>query len=154
MQNFCFCQLSMQIWWRRRCSRVVDLKLPIRRLRQRRHRPQRERHLIIELCVSAIISQLFKVIALAKCVLTILEWNWNQRFWDNKTKLNICHHILTLSTQLQNRSFRVVERTRTSAFLRNAEKWRMHVQSVQNYCFSSSNMQISDVLVTVVIVVA
>ena len=29
MQNFCFCQLSMQILWRRRCSRVVDLKLPI-----------------------------------------------------------------------------------------------------------------------------
>ena len=28
MQNFCFCQLSMQILWRRRCSRVVDLKLP------------------------------------------------------------------------------------------------------------------------------
>ena len=28
MQNFCFCQLSMQILWRCRCSRVVDLKLP------------------------------------------------------------------------------------------------------------------------------
>ena len=28
VQNFCFCQLSMQILWRRRCSRVVDLKLP------------------------------------------------------------------------------------------------------------------------------
>ena len=28
MRNFCFCQLSMQILWRRRCSRVVDLKLP------------------------------------------------------------------------------------------------------------------------------
>ena len=31
-----------------------------------------------------------------------------------KTKLNICHHTLTLSTHLQNRSFRVVERKRTS----------------------------------------
>ena len=30
----------------------------------------------------------------------------------------------------------------------------MHVQSVQNYCFSSSNMQICDVLVAVVVVVA
>ena len=30
MQNFCFCQLSMQILWRRRCSRVDDLKLPNR----------------------------------------------------------------------------------------------------------------------------
>jgi len=64
---------------------------------------------------SAIISQLFKVILLEKCVLTILEWNWNQRFWDNKTKLNICHHMLTSSTQLQNRSFHVLERTRTSS---------------------------------------
>ena len=31
-----------------------------------------------------------------------------------KTKLNICDHMLTSSTQLQNRSFHVVERTRTS----------------------------------------
>ena len=29
--------------------------------------------------------------------------------------LNICHHVLTSSSQLQNRSFHVVERTRTSA---------------------------------------
>ena len=32
----------------------------------------------------------------------------------HKTKLNICHHMLTSSTQLQNWSFHVVERTRTS----------------------------------------
>ena len=37
-----------------------------------------------------------------------------QRLGHEKTKLNICHHILTPSTQLQNRSFHVVERTRTS----------------------------------------
>ena len=51
---------------------------------------------------------------LQKCVLTILELNWNQRLGHKRTKLNICHHILTSSTQLQNRSFHVVERTRTS----------------------------------------
>ena len=28
VQNFCFWQLRMQILWRRRCSCVVDLKLP------------------------------------------------------------------------------------------------------------------------------
>ena len=28
--------------------------------------------------------------------------------------MNICHHVLTSSTQLQNKSFHVVERTRTS----------------------------------------
>ena len=64
--------------------------------------------------VSAIIFQLFKLILLEKCVLTILELNWNQRLGHRKTKLNICHHMLTSSTQLQNRSFHVVERTRTS----------------------------------------
>ena len=39
---------------------------------------------------------------LEKCVLTILELNWNQRSGHKKTKLNICLHMLTLSTQLQN----------------------------------------------------
>ena len=28
LHNFCFWQLIMQILWRRRCGRVVDLKLP------------------------------------------------------------------------------------------------------------------------------
>ena len=32
-----------------------------------------------------------------------------------ETKLNICHHMLASSIQLQNRSFHVVERTRTSS---------------------------------------
>ena len=50
---------------------------------------------------------------LEKCVLAILELNWIQRLGHKKTKLNICHHILTSSTQLQSRSFHVVERTRT-----------------------------------------
>ena len=77
---------------------------------------QRGRHLKMQLCVSAIISQLFRIITLAKYVLTVLELNWNQRFrWYKRTKLNICHHMLTSSTQPQNKSFYVVERTRTSA---------------------------------------
>ena len=52
---------------------------------------------------------------LEKCVLTMLELNWNQRLGHKKTKLNICDHMLTSSTQLQNWSFHVVERTRTSS---------------------------------------
>ena len=52
---------------------------------------------------------------LEECVLTVLELNWNKRLVHKKTKLNICHHMLTSSTQLQNRSFHVVERTRTSS---------------------------------------
>ena len=51
---------------------------------------------------------------LEKCVLTVLELNWNKRLGHKETKLNICHHMLTSSTQLQNKSFHVVERTRTS----------------------------------------
>ena len=52
---------------------------------------------------------------LEKCVLTILELNWNKRLGRKKTKLNICYHMLMSYTQLQNRSFHVVERTRTSS---------------------------------------
>ena len=51
---------------------------------------------------------------LEKYLLTVLELIWNQRLGHKKTKLNICHHMLTSSTQLQNRSFHVIERTRTS----------------------------------------
>ena len=101
---------------------------------------------------SAIILQLLKLIMLEKCVLTILELNWNQRLGNKKTKLSICHHMLTSSTQLQNSSFHVVERTRTSTKCQKNKK--MHVQSVQEYCFSLSNMQICGVFVAVVVVVA
>ena len=54
---------------------------------------------------------------LEKCALTIMELNWNQRMGNKKTKNNICHHMLTSSTQLQSRSFifHVVGRTRTSS---------------------------------------
>ena len=52
---------------------------------------------------------------LKKCVLTIVELNWNQRFGHKKTKLHICQHMLTSSTQLQNKSFHVVERTKTAS---------------------------------------
>ena len=88
-----------------------------RELKQTRRRRKRERCLKLK-CrprVSAIIFQLFKLLRLEKCVLTILELNWNQRLGHKQTKLNICHHMLTSSTQLQNKSFHVVERTRTSA---------------------------------------
>ena len=59
---------------------------------------------------------------LEKCVLTILELNWNKRLGHKKAKLNICHHILTSFTQLQNRSFHVEERTRTSSRCQKVKK--------------------------------
>ena len=105
----------------------------------------------MQLLVTAVISELFKVITVAKCVLTIQELNWNQRFRDKKTKLNICLLVLTSSSQLQNRSFHVVERTRTSAEcpkMKNARAKRAKT------CFSLSNMQICDVLVAVIVMVA
>ena len=71
-----------------RTSKIWELK-------QTRRRRKRERHLKMWLRVSAIIFQLFKLIMLEKCVLTILELNWNQRFGHRMTKLNICHHMLT-----------------------------------------------------------
>ena len=85
-----------------------------REFKQTRHRRKRERHLKMWLRVSAIIFQLFKLSMLENCALTVLELNWNQRWGRKKTKLNICHHMLTSSTHLQNWSFHVVERTRTS----------------------------------------
>ena len=82
---------------------------------QTRRRRKRERHLKMSLRVSAIIFQIFKVMMLQNHVLTILALNWNLRYGHKKTKLNICHHMPTSSTQLQNRSFHVVERARTSS---------------------------------------
>ena len=51
---------------------------------------------------------------LQKCVPTIQKLIWNQRLGHKRTKLNICHLMLTSSRQLENRSFHVVERTRAS----------------------------------------
>ena len=106
-------RFSMQIF--HVVCQMTTWNFHIRELKQRRRRRQPERHLKMWLRVSAIIFQLFIVILLEKCVLTILELNMNQRLGPEKTKLNLCHHMLTSSTQLQNRSFHVVERTRTSA---------------------------------------
>ena len=61
---------------------------------------------------------------LENCLVTVLELIWNQRLGHKKTKLNICHHMLTSSTQLQNSSFHVVERTRTSTKFQNMKNAR------------------------------
>ena len=64
-----------------------------RELKQTRGRRKRERHLNMWLRVSATTFQLFKLIMLEKCVLTILELNWNHH-WDirrqNSTFVIIC----------------------------------------------------------------
>ena len=86
---------------------------------------------------------------LEKRVLTILELNWNQLLGHKRIKLNICPRMLTSSTQLQNRSFHVVERTRTSL---KYQKMKNARAKRAKKCFS--NMQICGVFVAVVVVVA
>ena len=68
---------------------------------------------------------------------------------SKKKKWNICHHMLTSSTQLQNRSFQVVERTRTCTKcqkMKNARAKRAKMML--------SNMQICGVFVAVIVVFA
>ena len=62
-----------------------------------------------------------------KCVLNIMELNWNQGYRDKKTKLNI---------------------------LRQVQKRNIPVQSAENYCFSELNKKICDILAVVVVVFA
>ena len=64
--------------------KTIDMK-DNRELKQTRRRRKRERHLKMSPRVSATIFQLFKVIMLEKCVVTILELNWNQRLGHKKT---------------------------------------------------------------------
>ena len=89
---------------------------------------------------SAIIFQLFKVIMFEKCVLTILELNWNQRLGHKKTKLNMCHRMLTSSRQLQNRSFHVVERTRTSSKCQKMKNARAKHAKILFFIVKYSNL--------------
>ena len=92
--------------------------------------------------VSAIISQLFEAIMRAKYILNIPELSWSQRVRDKKTKLNICHNMLTSSTQLQNRSFFVGKKKIKLArakrarllFFKYANFWR---SCGRRACFSS-----------------
>ena len=90
---------------------------------------------------------------LEKCVLIILELNWNQRFRDEATKLNICHHMR--SSSMHTTAKQVISRRRKNEnVFKMSKDEKMHVQSVQKYYFSLSNMQICGVFVAVVVVVA
>ena len=88
---------------------------------------------------------------LEKCVLTIRELNWNQRLGHKKTNLNICHHVLTLSTHLKKLLIHVVERTRTSTKCQKLKYARVKRAKI---LFLLSNMQICGVFVAIVVVVA
>ena len=89
---------------------------------------------------------------LEKCVITILELNWNQRLGHKKTKLNIYHQMLASSTQLQNRSFHVVESTRTSAKCQKMKYAR--AKRAKILFFNVKYVKYCGVFVAVVVVVA
>ena len=92
----------------------------------------------------------YSVIMLAKCVRTILELNWNYSLREKKAKLNICHHILTyLSTQLQNRSFHLVEKNENVCKMSKNKKCRF--KAYKSFFFALSNMQVCKVLVAIVV---
>ena len=117
---------------------------------------------IIWKCNFAFLQSIFQSHYAWKCVLTILELNWNQRWGHKKTKLNICHHMLTSSTQLQNRSFHVVEWTTTSSKCQKMKKARAKlvkilffiVKYANLFIFKFVHIQICGGLDAVVVVVA
>ena len=88
---------------------------------------------------------------LEKCILTILQLNWNQRLGHKETKLKICHHMLTLSTQLQNRSFHVVERTRTSSQCQKIKNARAKCKACKHTIFHGQICKFEGFFVAVVV---
>ena len=77
---------------------------------------------------------------LEKYLLTVLELIWNQCLGHKKTKLNICHHMLTSSTQLQNRSFHVVERTGTSTKCQKMKNARAKRAKILSFIVKYANL--------------
>ena len=69
-----------------------------------------------------------------------------------KTEINISQHMLTPSTQLQNRSFHVIERTRTSSKCQKMKNARAKRAKLLFFIFKYAKF--SRVFVTVVVVVA
>jgi len=74
-----------------------------------------------------------------KCVLSIMEVNLNQHLWDKKLVI-ICSRCPHNCKTAHFTSWKEPEG------LWDVQKWKMHVQLMQNYQFSLSNMQICDVL--------
>ena len=67
---------------------------------------------VIRVAYLKLLFRVSEISSLAKCVLTILELNCHELFGDVTKKIKICQ-VLMLSTQLQIRSFHVVDWTKT-----------------------------------------
>ena len=106
--------------------------------------------------VSAIIFQLFKVIMLEKCVLTILELNWNQGLLGHKkTKIELHlsskYYALVVHT---NANQVILRRRKNENVFKMSKDEKCTCKACQNTIFSLSNMQICGLFVAVVVVVA
>ena len=105
--------------------------ISIREFKQTQGRRLREWHMKMLLRVSAIIQSRFACKMCSKYPRFRLEPALCR---DEKAKLNICHRTLTSSTQLHTTGHFMSWKERE--LLRNVQKWKMHVQSEQNCCFS------------------
>ena len=122
----CFAEDGTDLFIRacRTCSTIIR---ELKQTRRRRTLQRLSENVTSRFCNN---FSIFKLVILEKCVPTIPELNWNQRLGHKKTNLNICHYMLTSPTQLQNWSFHVVERTRTSKkcqTLKNARAKRAQI---------------------------
>lgn len=88
-----------------------------------------------------------------KCLLTIEELNWYELPGDADKKLKICHQVLTLSTQLQDSSFHVVERTRITAKCTRMENAHVKHAKLVFFIVYTVNVQTCVILANVVVVV-
>ena len=89
---------------------------------------------------------------LAKCVLTILELNWNQRLGHKNTKME---HLLSSAHVVHTTAKQVISRRRKNENVLKRQKMKnSRAKREKKYCFSLANMQICGVFVGVVVVVA
>ena len=101
-------------------SAASFLKLPNKELEQGQGRRERQRLSHFSNHFSTILSH-----NAPKYILTILELNWYQLFGDGgRKKIKINRQVLTSSTNLQNRSLLVVDRTRTATKCTKMKKAR------------------------------
>jgi len=81
-----------------------------------------------------------------------VELNWNQRLGHREDKIE---HLSSYAHVVHTTAKLVISRRRKNENVNQMwKKWNMHVQSVQKYYFSLSNMQICGIFVAVVVVVA
>ena len=121
-----------------------------RELKQTRRRSQRERHLKNVTFLQSFLNYWKSLYGQIFYELSWIKFAPALQRWDDKIE----NFFIMCSRRPCNCKTGHFTSWKERERLRNVQEWRMHVQSEQNYCFSSSSMQIWDVLVAVVFVVA